>query len=140
MDAEKTINALDQSLAVLIQGTTERGVKLVDWIYLQAPDVIREILLWRAVDSFIHFVLGIFFIVGFIPLLIYILKKMYYFLKISEIQSENRPVFWIPAFALFIALSISTQINGWTMVSLDWLHIWIAPKSYLLEYISQLIK
>ena len=40
MDAEKTINALDQSLAVLIQGTTERGVKLVDWIYLQAPDVL----------------------------------------------------------------------------------------------------
>jgi hypothetical protein len=59
--APNTIEALDKAVANLVQFSTDKGAKLVDWLYEQAPDVVEQLLVWHFAESLIVFVICFFF-------------------------------------------------------------------------------
>ena len=86
----QSIKELDKSLAFLIEGTTEKGGKLVDWLYEQAPEIVTQLLVWKGIESLINFILGIILIV--VPSLLLIkfipkLKDSIYKFNIKEMIS-----------------------------------------------------
>ena len=67
------------------------------------------------------------------------LSKMYY--KYWEAQDDtDHPGLWVPMIGGNTITFVVTQVNGWDLVNLTWLKIWIAPKIYLLEYLAGLTK
>jgi hypothetical protein len=137
---EKTLQSLDASLSTLIDGTTEKGAKLIEFLYAQAPDVIAQLLLFHGVESAVKCFIGVLLIIGG-PLAIYFAGKKYYnFLGGDEKGTEEEPTFWIPTIFASLIIAIPSLINGWQMVNLTWLKIWIAPKVYLLEWIANVAK
>lgn len=134
---DQTLTSLDKSLSTLIDGATEKGAKLVDFLYEQAPEVIAQLLLWHGVESFVIFILYFAIFVGGV----YGNVKGILFLKktIGDDWKEN-PAFWMPtAFGTIIGQIIMLAVISDNM-NLTWLKIWIAPKVYLLEYIANLTK
>ena len=73
----ETLTSLDKSLSIIIEGATEKGTKLVDFLYSQAPEVIEQLLLYHGVESVVRFLFGLFLIFGF-PFVIYLVCKNYY--------------------------------------------------------------
>lgn len=137
----ETTTQLDKSLSMLIEGATEKGTKLIDFLYQQAPEVIEQLLMWKAAESAIQFVFGVF--LAFVcPFLIYKAARKYY--KWCEAQdyefSDAQCCFPIiyGSIISFMITQISTWANG--LISLDWLKIWVAPKVWLLEYLAEFVK
>lgn len=56
---EKNLQSLDASLSTLIDGTTEKGAKLIEFLYKEAPDVVKQLLLYVSTASAIKSLLGI---------------------------------------------------------------------------------
>lgn len=131
----KTTESLDNSLSILIEGATEKGSKLVDWLYAQAPDIIQQLLLWHGVESFFKFCFFVSLIVISSAYGRSVLTKMW---KENEEFSEGQvAIFIIGCFATGISFFVGI-IN--MADHLKWLQIWIAPKVYLLEYVTNLVK
>ncbi len=137
---EKTLQSLDTSLSTLIDGTTEKSAKLVEFLYTQAPDVISQLLLYHGIESAAQCLIGTLLIVGG-PLFIYFAGKKYYnFLGGDEEDRKDEPCFWVPTIISTVIITLVTQINGWGMANLVWVKIWIAPKVYLLEWLANVAK
>ena len=99
-----------------------------DFVIEQAPEVIEQILLWNGVKSFI-----LFLIMSTMSLIcIIVIAKSS---KMITEENDDDGVFGIIGgmlcFSLFMYLAF---------INLEWLQIWIAPKAYLIEYISGMIK
>jgi hypothetical protein len=137
----ETLTSLDKSLSTLINGATEKGAALVDFLYAQAPEVINQMLLWHGIESFVFCIGGLFLIV----VSPFIIAKVIWFYKnifekhIDKDWNEH-PGFLIPSWVFGASMFLVSQINGWGLINLRWLKIWIAPKVYLLEYIAQMVK
>lgn len=111
-----------QALVELINRSFSAVDAVVAFTKEQLPDVIYQLLLWKAVQSFLWFV----FCVAVIVASCVIAKK----------HSKSTNGFsWFPCgVASFFSLVILCKAG------MDWLQIWLAPKLYLLEYASQLVK
>lgn len=111
-----------QALVELINRSFSAVDAVVAFTKEQLPDVIYQLLLWKAVQSFLWFV----FCVAVIVVSCIITKK--------HAKSTNG-FSWFPCgVASFLSLIILAKAG------MDWLQIWLAPKLYLLEYASQLVK
>ena len=127
------VNTLIQtSLNAIDKGTT--------FLSNQIPEAIQQLLLWKAIASFIEFSSGIFIIGGIFAWLIYQYK--YWTTTITDecgttkqrISLENGPFVLLNLFCAVPLLYGSDYIN------LIWLKIWIAPKLYLIEYAKDFLK
>lgn len=138
---EQTVSSLDKSLSLLIDGATEKGPKLVELLYTQAPDVINQLLMWHGAKSFIQFLIAVF-LLFVVPFIIWATIKKLYKIAVAEYGNkwDDAVMFWLPTAIMLIIYVLPIQIGSWNMINLTWLQIWIAPKVYLLEYLSNLIK
>lgn len=138
---ENTLTSLDRSLSIIIDGATEKGTKLVDFIYAEAPEVIQQFLLYHGIEFAAKFLLGLFLIFG-APFVFYKIARFWCnnFEKIVGEKPKDHPGFWLPTILTMTLGILFTQIGGWKMINLQWLKIWIAPKVYLLEYLGNLSK
>jgi len=130
-------NTLEQALIKSIEGIQKTGTELVDALYQQAPEVVEQLLLWHGIESLIHCIAAILFLV--LPFIHYrVAKYAYQKLEVKEWRDEFS--YWMPIIVSGIVLIITSIATSVYMMNLKWLKIWIAPKVYLLEYLADLVK
>lgn len=138
-NTNKTIESLDKTLSVIIEGTTEKGTKLVEWLYTQAPEVVQQLLLWHGVESFMQFIVGMVLLIGG-PIAAWKINKKFYIWAKENLEGHDHPVYFFPALFCNVFGLIVWLLTWANNINLTWLKIWIAPKVYLLEYLAQLVK
>jgi hypothetical protein len=121
-------NELEKILIPLIEKAASGAENAVDVIYAQAPEVIRQLLIWNAGASGLAFIL-------------ISLGYLYFMCGIAEWRRENKSdndlcvCVGTGVIGSLFALMLGTFFHA-----IDWLQILIAPKLYLLEYVARLAK
>ena len=95
----------------------------------QAPDIVNQLLLWKFVQSLSIFILGFLGTCIAIGWGIFCLRK----------KDWENPFNDSWEFLALPAVLGAFPLTG-MFLSTDWLQIWLAPKIYLLEYASKLLK
>lgn len=134
---EKLIEFMDKALEGVDAG--------VDFVNAQLPDYIEQLLMWYAVKSGIVFAIGI---AGLVGLAVLWVKRSgvqavpgepgdtlqrYRWTMTHDDDGDPHPlglifsVFWSMIFLIIV------------LANLDWLKIWIAPKVWLVEYVSRMV-
>ena len=122
----------------IVEKTKEGILKGVEIAQQQVPELIQEILKWNFTVSLVWFIVGVIGMSVTIYCLIRILKTLHSELKkdmtdLSEEGAYN--------FSIFIPTGIVAFLFGCNVfVNYEWLQIMIAPKLFLIEYISNLLK
>ena len=131
---------LQLAVSTLIQTSLNAIDKGTTFLSNQIPEVIQQLLLWKAVVSFIEFSSGIFIIGGIFAWLIYQYKywtttvTTEWGTKNVRLEEDAGPLVLLNLFCIIPLLYGSSCIN------LIWLQIWIAPKLYLIEYAKDFLK
>lgn len=134
------INEQLQSALVAIINRTLQGMDTtVSFLSAELPDVINQLLLWKALESFLYFlIIGI----GGSIATIYLNWKQFLWWKRPH-KPGSMYTNWnesniLVLLNIFQSLWIIMIANA--ILSLDWLQIMVAPKVWLLEYTAKLIK
>lgn len=133
------MNELAESAAAVLPNLIDRLAKAEDFILEQAPLVLQELLRWHFIKSLISFI----FVLIFTAVCIIGGRKLWLVRGLQErIYKQTRddgyggPTTCAVLLYLFMAMACSTLIFS----TLDWLHIWIAPRVWLIEYAATLVK
>ena len=118
---------LQLAVSTLIQTSLNAIDKGTTFLSNQIPEVIQQLLLWKAIASFIEFSSGIFIIGGIFAWLIYQYKYW-----TTTIETDP--------FVILNLFCIIPLIYGSSCINLIWLQILIAPKLYLIEYAKDFLK
>lgn len=142
---------LQNALALILQKAVTGVEEGVSFLSAELPDVAHQLLMWNMVHSILLSVLGV---LVFIP-------SYYIFKYLNRVSSEARKAYldgeeWtryvsggkLTSFEYDIKVSIapravvisSTTILSCFLLNLTWLKILIAPKLYLIEYATTLVK
>ena len=159
MTTNTTPNPLDEALTRLINRSVDAAESVagditnatgtaLDFLATEIPDVIQQLLVWHAIESFIWFFLGTLIIAA--PWLVYWrwggrggpAEPYYGEAGYVETLTHNRlgEVDWDGVFGLMLGGAVAT-LAGFALAlnNLDWLKILVAPKLYLLEYARVLV-
>lgn len=120
---------LQKALLAIINSITNAVGKAVNFLSDQIPDVIHQLLMWKAVESFIWFIIP--FIVATSALVLAYFK---------EKEWKNNGDDFEQGIMWFISGTISLICFVISFTHMSWLQILIAPKIYLLEYAASLVK
>ena len=122
---------LQESLAVVIQKATTGVEAGVDFLSAQLPDVIHQLLMWKAVESFLLMILSLclFIVIGIVWRYVY------------KFEQKNKDRISVSGTGIFFGGILTCFIGAAAIVSfsLTWLQIWVAPKIYLIEYAAKLM-
>ena len=131
---------LQLAVSTLIQTSLNAIDKGTAFLSNQIPEVIQQLLLWKAVASFIEFSSGIFIIGGIFAWLIYQYK--YWTTTVTTTWGTKKIRLYAEAgpFSLLNIFLIIPLLYGSSRINLIWLQIWIAPKLYLIEYAKDFLK
>ena len=133
---------LQQAISQLITMSLVSIDKGATFLSGQIPDVIQQLLLWKAWESFLHFF--IFGVVLSIVIVYANIKQFNYWMqettdkngyKLKRIHEEYSPLALLNIFQIMWLLVIPNALGN-----LTWFQIWIAPKIYLIEYAKEFIK
>ena len=131
------MNETDKQLAEILKKGLETAEKTGNFIVEQAPDLIRQLLIWKTVEYSVYVILGISLIIYF-----YRWAK-----KVSKEMKENEDDFedyFMYSFAniLITIGQLSLLITGIILIAenlQDLIQIVFAPKIYLIEYSAKLL-
>jgi hypothetical protein len=127
----KNLDTLQQSLAMVIDKATAGVEAGVDFLSAQLPDVIHQLLMWKAVESFLMFSLSLalFVVIGIMWRYVY------------KFEKKNADRISVSGSGIFFGGLMTCALGAVALCSfsITWLQIWIAPKIYLIEYASKLI-
>ena len=131
------MNETDKQLAEILKKGLETAEKTGNFIVEQAPDLIRQLLIWKTVEYSVYVILGISLIIYF-----YRWAK-----KVSKEMKENEDDFedyFMDSFAniLITIGQLSLLITGIILIAenlQDLIQIVFAPKIYLIEYSAKLL-
>lgn len=135
-------NTLQEAVTSLINTSLQAFEKGTFFLQEEIPQVVQQLLLWEAVQSFLVFISGLILIC----LLIYFNYKQYKFWnkdvekvygcgKVKMIETDAG-VFALCNLFQIIPLFVVADL----ITNITWLKIWIAPKLFLIEYAAKLIK
>ena len=131
------MNETDKQLAEILKKGLETAEKTGNFIVEQAPDLIRQLLIWKTVEYSIYVIMGISLIIYFHRWTKKVTKEM-------KEKKDNYEDYFMSSFPnLLIAVGqISFLIIGILLIAEN-LHsliqIVFAPKIYLIEYTAQLL-
>ena len=153
-------NPLDEALTRLINRSVDAAESVAGdignatgdaaaFLVAEIPDVIQQLLIWHAIESFIWFFLGT--LVLAMPWFVYWRwggrgkpgEPHYGEARYVEtLTHDRRGKVDVEAVGLFALLSGIATVTGFTMLmnNLEWLQILVAPKLYLLEYARVLLR
>jgi hypothetical protein len=137
--ASVTQPVLTQALANLINKTVEAAQAGGQFLVEQVPDVIRQLLLYKAVESGLLCAFGLTMLVTGITGILFTRNKFLSKVKgwtdrYGDGYSDWACLINVVSVCLILAGAIVTFIN-W-----DWLEILLAPKLYLIEYATSLLQ
>ena len=133
---------LQQAVASLITASLAAFDTGVNFLSEQIPDVVQQLLLWKAIESFAHF-----FFFGICVLLVvawWINKQIkfwstpipdHYNRTVPRISGDSGPLVMCNLFLIFPIWIGIANVANWT-----WIQIWLAPKVFLIEYSKVLLK
>ena len=131
------MNETDKQLAEILKKGLETAEKTGNFIVEQAPDLIRQLLIWKTVEHSIYVIIGISLIIYFYRWTKKVAKEM------KEKEDDFEDYFMDSLANIFIAIGqISALIIGIALITEnlhDLIQIVFAPKIYLIEYTSQLL-
>lgn len=119
---------LQKALAVILQKTTHAAETGAAFLQAELPEVIRQLLMWKAVQSFIWFALAL-------TACVILFRKSREYFKAHKVGSFDG--FDLVGGLAAIGSGLTFVI---AMLSTAWLQILIAPKVYLIEYAARLAK
>lgn len=135
---EETVTALEKSLVTILDKTIAGVEQGVAFLSTEIPDVIRQLLMWHGIKNLIYFFVAMACIVP----AVYFAKKSVYVTRVDGFEwfddcdptkEGMTAIFWsIIAACMIIPIII--------FLNIEWLQIWIAPKVWLIEYASSLVK
>lgn len=105
-----------------------------DWLAGEIPDVVEQLLLWHFVESILVFFVMTMSLMAIVAVDV-ITKKF-----IDENENNNKDDALLKWWAANVAVFPFILLVYFTVINMNWLKIWIAPKLYLLEYAADLIK
>lgn len=118
---------LQKALATLLAKTTSAAEAGVSFLQAELPEVIRQLLMWKAIESAAHMVV----LIGLTWLCVYAARRAW-----TYGRDEGSGV---EAFAMIPAMAAG--LSGYLAIrQIDWLQIIVAPKVYLIEYAASLAK
>lgn len=144
---EQAKDALTNLLNLAIDGI--EGAK--NFAEREIPDVIEQLLMWEMVQSLVFFVIGTVFL---IMSSILVAKTPGTIKRAAEARDNKESWIFVYKNREITTLSYDARASGaatlvpavffalgstW-LLNITWLKIWIAPKLFLLEYASDLIK
>ena len=131
---------LQLAVNTLIQTSLNAIDKGTAFLSNQIPEVIQQLLLWKAIASFIEFSSGIFIIGVIFKWLIYQYKYWTTTVTTTRGTKKIRLCTEAAPFSLLNTFLLIPLIYGSSRINLIWLQIWIAPKLYLIEYAMDFLK
>ena len=145
-DAVKEVannDVLKQAVAKVIEKSLQGIDTATSFLSAQLPDVIHQLLMWKAVSSFVAWSISVFLLTTSCILLYKLLSgfsnKDGNTLVCQDCCGglEPSPKGFSAICYIFIGTvsGLAMFLNNWT-----WLKIWIAPKIYLIEYAAELVK
>ena len=146
---------MNEELQTAVSSLINKALDGVDattgFLQAEIPEYLYQLLLWYGVKSFIYFLLA----VSIIPVVVFVYRKANEE-KDRAIEAKlngERWTYWSTVggvssssydfkvnMALFWAFLVIASIVAFFLANLEWLQIWIAPKVWLFEYASSLIK
>ena len=131
---------LQLAVSTLIQTSLNAIDKGTTFLSNQIPEVIQQLLLWKAIASFIELSSGIFIIGGTFAWLIYQYKYWTTTIETKWAQTMQRISLENGSLVFLNIFCVIPLLYGSSCINLIWLQIWIAPKLYLIEYAKDFLK
>jgi hypothetical protein len=141
-----------EALVNMIDVTVKTMSDVVDFSKQQIPDVLHQLLMWKAVESLVGFILPLILAIALLSYCLSFWKSIPKQLSrdrdgrapwiADEFQGADGALYgryWFRGYVCFV-LGILASIVAFFSFNLDWLQIWIAPKVYLIQYAAELIK
>jgi hypothetical protein len=125
-------NQLQIELSKIVAGINKGTNTAVDFLNEQTPELVQQLLMWEGISNLIKCVVGI--LLTFTTILV-LIKLV--FPVIEKHASDDKEGFYAGTFVLALIIQRLIFIE---LYNLTWLKIWLAPKVWLLEYVSKLIK
>lgn len=120
---------LQKALFSILSSTINAATAAKDFLISEMPEVIRQLLMWKAIDSGIGFAVGVAWIIA----AFFIAKKVRAMLAENELDFPEMALSTGGALCLVLGVSVCAH-------NLVWLQILVAPKIYLIEYAASLVK
>lgn len=129
MDQELEEKATDL-LVKMIDVTVQSVNDVVEFSKQQIPDIINQLLMWKIAESAVWLMFGILILVGGLYL------SNHYYNKLEELEDG------VGIAVRIIGSVVSLLLGGIFTIKnmLAILYIWLAPKVWLIEYASDLVK
>lgn len=129
---------LQNALADVITKVVKAAGDATDFLIKELPDVIKQLLWWKAIQSLYWCIWPIIF-----TIIMYRIS-LHWKNKISkddwgECLDEPIPTLKVVAFCIFCVATLIGIFSIFQCFNLEWLQIWVAPKVYLIEYANKLI-
>lgn len=129
----------EQVLASLLERAVQGIDEAVAFSQAQVPDVVEQLLLWKAVESGIWFSCGFLFILAIFLFWRWVLPKVIEEYKLPSLKRRESIEFFVPMAGTLVSMTMGSIAITMMARNLDWLKILIAPKLYLLEYAAKLV-
>ena len=128
--------ALQNELVEVLKLGKNSVLQAADIIKEQAPELVSQILVWEFVKSFLGFLIFLALLASFV----FFSKR-----EVKKIEENDGYEFFDAPFPNAVPMIITGLVTLFSFMvisveSLAWLQILIAPKLFLVEYITDLIK
>lgn len=124
---------LQTALLEIITKVTKGVDASVDFLSAEIPDVVHQLLMWYAVKGAVLCVIGVAVVVMWVIVEMKVVKHL-------KAEQADHDVWFLGYIVLGSVARLVPFFSALTTINLDWLQIWIAPKIWLIEYVSSLAK
>lgn len=134
-------NQLQIALAEIISKTSKGVDASVSFLSDELPDVINQLLIWKATYSGAQFLTSITLAIVTVMIYLMAFKTTRRVEKEWKDESNHRREgdAYLVFFTLGTGFALTLEMIALAIFDLDWLQILIAPKVYLIEYAAKLI-
>lgn len=123
---------LQQAITKMIEKALSGLDAGAEFLAGEIPDVVMQLMMWHGVYNLLMMVIGIALVI----LWCVVESKIYKHMVANDADHQD----WV--FSILIGLIPRCVAGGvcYSLINLEWLKIWIAPKVWLIEYAASLVK
>lgn len=123
---------MNEALAEIILSALRTAETAQEFVLSEMPDVISQLLMWKAAESLIFCIIGLILLVFLGSYWLMVYKRWSKWVADKKDYEFNAAMF-----GGFATLGLGIVIAN--IINTTWLQILIAPKVYLIEYAAELL-